>query len=96
MKSLILKCLLGSAIAQADYWCNHNDLASDWTEISMQTLETTETRATNAADCKVLIEGWVEENGAGLYVCGEYYYDTWMGSHFCRTFSEISNEDELR
>ena len=96
MKSFALKCLLGSAMAQADYWCNHDNLTTDWTETNMQTLETTEVAAGTATDCKVLIEGWVEANGAGLYVCGEYYYDFWNEVHYCRTYSEVSNEDELR
>ena len=95
MKSFVLKCLLGSAMAQSDYWC-YNENLEEWTSTSMQTLETTEAEATNAEDCKVLIEAWVEENGAGLYVCGEYYYDTFFETHVCGTYTEVDNETELR
>ena len=96
MKSFALKCLLGSAMAQADYWCNHDNLTTDWTQTNMQTLETTSVAAGSATDCKVLIEGWVEANGAGLYVCGEYYYDTFFETHVCGTYTEVANEAELR
>ena len=95
MKRFVLKCLLGSAMAQSDYWC-YNENLEEWTSTSMQTLETTEVAAGTATDCKVLIEGWVEANGAGLYVCGEYFYDGYERVDYCNAYAEISNEDELR